>query len=368
MHNNYDDEREIDLLDLLRVWISHWKSLLVVFVAAIVIGGALLLISGKINDATYSAETVESVEETQEVKDSASGKPTTLAAVEEKYGVDFSDASSLSDKDLDVFFDYVMTVGGAIQVENLVDVYNVYADSYQAYQASKDDMTAAEAAETCRNLSDSYASIMSTKSSMTACQKAYFSMLIGEQVDLTNALSEVEEAEKAAAETEEAEKAAAETEEATGFSFGFKHFAILVVVAIFLHAMVICLIYILDGKIKRTDPVADMIDSDEIGRFDSAELTAAALEDIADKKDIASLGLVALDAAEAAQTLAAACTGLDTTLVTNLPTAATDMETICNMENAVILVTAEKTKLEDLRKMAYTLRLHQVNVLGVIIN
>ncbi len=358
MHNNYDDEREIDLLDLLRVWISHWKSLLAVFVAAIVIGGALLLISGKINDATESAETVESAEETEEVKDSASDKPTTLAAVEEKYGVDFSDASSLSDKDLDVFFDYVMTVGGAIQVENLVDVYNVYADSYQAYQTSKDDMTAAEAAEACRNLSDSYASIMSTKSSMTACQKAYFSMLIGEQVDLTNALSEVEEA----------EKAAAETEEATGFNFGFKHFAILVVVAIFLHAMVICLIYILDGKIKRTDPVADMIDSDEIGRFDSAELTAAALEDIADKKDIASLGIVALDAAEAAQTLAAACTGLDTTLVTSLPTAATDMETICNLENAVILVTAEKTKLDDLRKMAYTLRLHQVNVLGVIIN
>ncbi len=358
MHNNYDDEREIDLLDLLRVWISHWKSLLAVFVAAIVIGGALLLISGKINDATESAETVESVEETEEVKDSASGKPATLAAVEEKYGVDFSDASTLSDKDLDVFFDYVMTVGGAIQVENLVDVYNVYADSYKAYQTSKDDMTAAEAAEACRNLSDSYASIMSTKSSMTACQKAYFSMLIGEQVDLTNALSEVEEA----------EKAAAETEEAKGFNFGFKHFAILVVVAIFLHAMVICLIYILDGKIKRTDPVADMIDSDEIGRFDSAELTAAALEDIADKKDIASLGIVALDAAEAAQTLAAACTGLDTTLVTSLPTAATDMETICNLENAVILVTAEKTKLEDLRKMAYTLRLHQVNVLGVIIN
>ncbi len=358
MHNNYDDEREIDLLDLLRVWISHWKSLLAVFVAAIVIGGALLLISGKINDATESAETVETAEETQEVKDSASDKPATLAAVEEKYGVDFSDASSLSDKDLDVFFDYVMTVGGAIQVENLVDVYNVYADSYQAYQTSKDDMTAAEAAEACRNLSDSYASIMSTKSSMTACQKAYFSMLIGEQVDLTNALSEVEEA----------EKAAAETEEATGFNFGFKHFAILVVVAIFLHAMVICLIYILDGKIKRTDSVADMIDSDEIGRFDSVELTAAALEDIADKKDIASLGLVALDAAEAAQTLAAACTGLDTTLVTSLPTQASDMETICNLENAVILVTAEKTKLEDLRKMAYTLRLHQVNVLGVIIN
>ncbi len=358
MHNNYDDEREIDLLDLLRVWISHWKSLLAVFVAAIVIGGALLLISGKINDATESAKTVESADETEEAKDSASGKPTTLAAVEEKYGVDFSDASSLSDKDLDVFFDYVMTVGGAIQVENLVDVYNVYADSYKAYQASKDDMTAAEAAEACRNLSDSYASIMSTKSSMTACQKAYFSMLIGEQVDLTNALSEVEEA----------EKAAAETEEATGFNFGFKHFAILVVVAIFLHAMVICLIYILDGKIKRTDPVADMIDSDEIGRFDSAELTAAALEDIADKKDIAALGLVALDAAEVAQNLAAACTGLDTTLVTSLPTAATDMETICNLENAVILVTAEKTKLEDLRKMAYTLRLHQVNVLGVIIN
>ncbi len=368
MHNNYDDEREIDLLDLLRVWISHWKSLLAVFVAAIVIGGALLLISGKINDAAESAETVETAEETEEAKDSASGKPTTLAAVEEKYGVDFSDASSLSDKDLDVFFDYVMTVGGAIQVENLVDVYNVYADSYQAYQASKDDMTAAEAAEACRNLSDSYASIMSTKSSMTACQKAYFSMLIGEQVDLTNALSEVEEAEKAAAETEEAEKAAAETEEATGFNFGFKHFAILVVVAIFLHAMVICLIYILDGKIKRTDPVADMIDSDEIGRFDSAELTAAALEDIADKKDIAALGLVALDAAEVAQNLAAACTGLDTTLVTSLPATATDMETICGLENAVILVTAEKTKLEDLRKMAYTLRLHQVNVLGVIIN
>ncbi len=358
MHNNYDDEREIDLLDLLRVWISHWKSLLAVFVAAIVIGGALLLISGKINDATESAETVESAEETEEAKDSPSGKPTTLAAVEEKYGVDFSDASSLNDKDLDVFFDYVMTVGGAIQVENLVDVYNVYADSYQAYQTSKDDMTAAEAAEACRNLSDSYASIMSTKSSMTACQKAYFSMLIGEQVDLTNALSEVEEA----------EKAAAETEEATGFNFGFKHFAILVVVAIFLHAMVICLIYILDGKIKRTDPVADMIDSDEIGRFDSAELTAAALEDIADKKDIAALGLVALDAAEAAQNLAAACTGLDTTLVISLPATATDMETICDLENAVILVTAEKTKLEDLRKMAYTLRLHQVNVLGVIIN
>ncbi len=368
MHNNYDDEREIDLLDLLRVWISHWKSLLVVFVAAIVIGGALLLISGKINDATESAETVETAEETEEVKDSALGKPTTLAAVEEKYGVDFSDASSLSDKDLDVFFDYVMTVGGAIQVENLVDVYNVYADSYQAYQTSKDDMTAAEAAEACRNLSDSYASIMSTKSSMTACQKAYFSMLIGEQVDLTNALSEVEEAEKAAAETEEAEKAAAETEEATGFNFGFKHFAILVVVAIFLHAMVICLIYILDGKIKRTDPVADMIDSDELGRFDSAELTAAALEDIADKKDIASLGLVALDAAEAAQNLSQAIYGPEITLVNGLPKNVLEMDIICDMENAVILVTAEKTRLEDLRKMAYTLRLHQVNVLGVIIN
>ncbi len=111
-----------------------------------------------------------------------------------------------------------------------------------------------------------------------------------------------------------------------------------------------------------------MIDSDELGRFDSAELTAAALEDIADKKDIASLGLVALDAAEAAQTLSQAIYGLEITLVNGLPKNELEMDIICNLENAVILVTAEKTKLEDLRKMAYTLRLHQVNVLGVIIN
>lgn len=365
--NNYEYEREIDLLDLFFYWLKHWKSFLAVLVAALVIGGGMYMVFGpdKAADSQPAQKTTEAADEKSD-----SDEPTTLAELGEQNDIDFTKLNDLSDKDIDIFFDYALTNGAAIQVENLVDVYDVYEESYESYQASKDTLTAAEASETSLNLSSSYSSIMATRSGMSACQKAYFSKLIGEKVDLTDAIAEVQAAEEAAATAAETAASEAESQaaEEAGFTFSLKYFAILVCVAILLHVMVVCLIYIFSDKIKRTEPVAAMIDTNEIGRFASAEMNAAAVQDIAAKKSLQSLGLVAVDASEAAAALSAACTGLATTVVDCLPATAADMETLCGLTAAVILVTVEQTKYADLRKMVDTLRLHQVEVLGVIVN
>ncbi len=324
--NSY--EHEIDLLDLFNDWIHHWKSLLAVLLAALVVGGGMMVMTGGSSDG-------------------ANGN-----------------ASELSQEEIEAFFDSALSNDEATQMEDLADVYKVYANSYEKYLASKDSMSVADSAAASYNLSLSYDTIMTalSDSKITTCQKAYFSYLIGENLDLTDVINEAKDAGTA---TEAALKSIGAD---SGFTFTKKHLILVVFAAIVLHAMVICLIYVFNGKVKRTDSIGAMLKVDEIGRFVSTDINAAALTDIVQKKALSSIGIVSVGSADQAKALSEACTDITTTVVTSLPESAAEMETLCNLKAAVILITIGLTKHKDLIQMADTLRMHQVDVLGVIVD
>ncbi len=375
----YNDlEREIDLIDLFFYWLSHWKSFVAVILAALLISGGAFLVfgpKGVQSDSTVdkSSETVGSFdttatdgEDTDSSDDASLSAFDTLQALEDEYDIDFSQADTLTDKDIDIFFDYALTYKDIKAVDDLMQLYSVYSASYDSYQEAKDTLTAAEAAEVGKNLSATYSHIVTTRGSLTACQKAYLSYKLDEKVDLTDAISEIETQE---ASREELESTEEKSQEADGsFTFTGKTFCIILAIAIILHILVVCMFYVLNDKIKSTEPVAAMLDISELGRFAATDISAIAISDIAAKKAVDSLGLVDINSTEQALALSAACTNLATTVLKASPSTASDMEALCSLKAAVILVTVGQTKFADLCKTVDMLRVHQVEVLGLIIN
>ncbi len=217
--------REIDLIDLLIDWCSHWSSSLAFLLVGVIAAGAYMYTGNK---AVVDPEAIM-----------ASEKLSEMTAEQLSQLTEVEIAEKLTEEEINA-------------VNELVKLNDEYQENLKLYDAQKDSLELKDRAEAFSYIASQKNIIESRKGVLTADQQAYYYYNYIEK-------NQVEKNQ-----TEKAEVAESTTT-STGAS---KTKALLIVIiAIILHFMIFACRYIFSSKIKRTDALSAMVNVPEYTRM-----------------------------------------------------------------------------------------------------
>lgn len=205
MKENYN--KEIDALDLLYDWLSHWRSFLVVMLIGIIISGLYTI---RFNSNPYEDESGSELRVTTE----------------------YLEKNSLSEKEI-------------IEVDELIDLYNNYLDNIKLYNKNKDSLEIHERVEVLDNIANTKTIIEEQKLQLADVQLSYF---YG-KLDIDTVVDVVDGRQVSGTEI-------------SLISWGrvVKRIVLTIILLLIVHLLFFALKYLFDKKIKHSDSISNMVD------------------------------------------------------------------------------------------------------------
>ncbi len=300
---NRDYEQEVDLIDLLCEWLSHWRSILVFVAAGVVLGGLWAGISALRTPAAEPAAEPEVVEDLIEPVAPVEPDSRYYVVNEFVYGDYREESEELSESEMH-------------SVDNLVALYNDYTALQAEYDEKAKTLSAADRAAVLDNLTRSWSTIESIGRGMRDACRDEFYKKIGVKFKTREALA-LKEADRVAAreayerakadalrnweltklETERAAKQAQKDYEAAKEQYEkdlkayeeskkpraevvtvhaetpsisltdvLKKVVICAFVALFLHACIVAMFYVFNTKLKYSDKLMRILSCAELAK------------------------------------------------------------------------------------------------------
>lgn len=201
-------EQEIDIVDLLLDWLSHWRSLFICLLIGCVVG-----VGWYYTDAKKAAEAAAAAEEAE------------ATAVAETETTEEEEVAPASIEECEA----TLSEAEISEVNELVAMYNSYQDVAAAYYDAESDYSTEEARTALSEIAVAREAISTLKARLTEDQQTYFYLLLGFDV--------------------------AEVAEVAIIKKIILSWAIIAIV----HFIFFALIYILGGKVKHSDNLGEML-------------------------------------------------------------------------------------------------------------
>ncbi len=217
MNENY--AREIDLIDLIIDWCSHWRSLLVFLLVGVIAAGAYI----------YTGSTT-----TVDPEAAIASVALTDMTDEQLAGLTEDEITSkLTGKEVEA-------------VQELIKLNDEYIENIELYKEQKDSLELKDRAEALNYIVSSKNTIEARKAALTTDQQAYFRYNYVEKTQDTST-----------------NKVAAPVSVGSSKTKAL----LIVIIAIFLHFVIVACKYVFGKKIKRTDALSSMVNVPEYTRM-----------------------------------------------------------------------------------------------------
>ena len=222
-----NDEKEIDLIDLLFDWLSHWRSLCVFLLIGVLAAGGYVYVA---NSRAAAVEPIDTVAD-----------DATLSTMTEEQ------LAALSLEDMESY----LTEKDLMAVHDVITLNEEYLENMAAYNEQKDSMDLKDRAETLSYISTTKNAVITAKEALTDDELIYYyyySDATEFALSSTNTTTTTDTATVS-----------------TGASA--KKAIIIVLVAFFLHVVIVACLYIFNNKIKRSDRLSAMVGVPEYTRM-----------------------------------------------------------------------------------------------------
>ena len=225
-----NDEKEIDLIDLLFDWLSHWRSLCVFLLIGVLAAGGYVYVA---NSRAAAVEPIDTVAD-----------DATLSTMTEEQ------LAALSLEDMESY----LTEKDLMAVHDVITLNEEYLENMAAYNEQKDSMDLKDRAETLSYISTTKNAVTTGKNALTADELIYYYYYYYADAGIEIALSST--------------NTTTTTDTATvSTGASAKKAIIIVLVAFFLHVIIVACLYIFNNKIKRSDRLSAMVGVPEYTRM-----------------------------------------------------------------------------------------------------